>query len=746
MKRRQSVKSVQRQVEAAFRSYTPIILQQRLISKLTQASSTKEEEALLPPCSDNVHGTLVIADISGFTALSSHLSSAETLKEVINDFFSRLIKVIESFKGDVIRFCGDSMLILFQVPSDKVENEDFKVASAITACLCALQLVETCGSYNFETFPLSIHCGISYGEMHLLILGDPKGPLFSTSERNFQSSTERYEYLLTGTTIIKAGEAQAAAKLKQICLTQEMFKFVNEILECITLPDSENLLFQLTGRLSKSYKGNIITNTFEKIQVKREGSGEYEATTTTTSSSKSSDKISDVNRFTMNEAGNSLASSCSDTYTDNQHKPDNDIVEQDHNQLGLSVAELMENNFNFGNRIYLDEMSKFLQYELQLITNSSLMKSLTAVLRPFIDTCARNAVELSTSTLLSEMRFVATIFLHINGLEESFANGHCQLPQEVFLSLLSCLRNHGGHLRQFVQDDKGCIFIACFGLTGSTHGDDCIRAVDASLNMISVLKKLDIVVSCGISYGNVYCGIVGGNDRGEYTVMGNKVNLAARLMACCEKGTISHENCINRILVESDVFQQAKCSFKWLKLPSVVAKGYPAPIEIYTPVCKLTNSSSTPNSGAVVLSWLDYVDPVDISILKVASLLGQTFSIELFKRALIKAGLKKVTKGNRLSLKIYNLVSAGFFHQSIEGYISFCDEAVKSALHASMLESQRGIVEDILAHTYIRPQNIADAKASSSLHLRIFNTIRNFFSRKKGKSNKIYSSISLQGI
>ena len=45
------------------------------------------------------------------------------------------------------------------------------------------------------------------------------------------------------------------------------------------------------------------------------------------------------------------------------------------------------------------------------------------------------------------------------------------------------------------------------------------------------MKDRDISCSAGVTTGEVYCGLVGGASRCEYAVLGDAVNMAARLMA-----------------------------------------------------------------------------------------------------------------------------------------------------------------------------------------------------------------------
>jgi class 3 adenylate cyclase/tetratricopeptide (TPR) repeat protein len=65
-----------------------------------------------------VDGTLLSADLSGFTRLSERLAAlgregAEELTTLLNGVFTGMIGIIERFCGDVIKFGGDALLVLY---------------------------------------------------------------------------------------------------------------------------------------------------------------------------------------------------------------------------------------------------------------------------------------------------------------------------------------------------------------------------------------------------------------------------------------------------------------------------------------------------------------------------------------------------------------------------------------------------------------------------------------------------------
>ncbi|MBI4297286.1 MAG: tetratricopeptide repeat protein [Chloroflexi bacterium] len=65
-----------------------------------------------------VEGTLVMADVSGFTRLSERLAEmgkegAERLTDIINGYFEHMLDIASSFGGSNVKFGGDALLLLF---------------------------------------------------------------------------------------------------------------------------------------------------------------------------------------------------------------------------------------------------------------------------------------------------------------------------------------------------------------------------------------------------------------------------------------------------------------------------------------------------------------------------------------------------------------------------------------------------------------------------------------------------------
>lgn len=65
------------------------------------------------PTIERFHGTLLFVDISGFTILSQKLTP-DRLRSFINAYFKRLIDIVQKYDGEVIKFAGDALFIIWQ--------------------------------------------------------------------------------------------------------------------------------------------------------------------------------------------------------------------------------------------------------------------------------------------------------------------------------------------------------------------------------------------------------------------------------------------------------------------------------------------------------------------------------------------------------------------------------------------------------------------------------------------------------
>ncbi|MFQ6100667.1 MAG: tetratricopeptide repeat protein [Anaerolineae bacterium] len=161
----------------------------------------------------------------------------------------------------------------------------------------------------------------------------------------------------------------------------------------------------------------------------------------------------------------------------------------------------------------------------------------------------------------SDHRWVTTAFADLRGansLVEALGAERGDLLTEVvnrhFLAMRGVVERYEGVLHKVGAGPSGPHLFITFGAPKS-HADDPERAVRAALEMRDALAEVNQEVEAlvgevpglqrplfrqaiGITTGFVFAGSIGSSRRWEYTVMGDLVNLAARLMAAAAEGEI----------------------------------------------------------------------------------------------------------------------------------------------------------------------------------------------------------------
>ena len=181
----------------------------------------------------------------------------------------------------------------------------------------------------------------------------------------------------------------------------------------------------------------------------------------------------------------------------------------------------------------------------------------------------------------AELRRVVVIFISIK-FEPALPDDPSQdsIILENFQSIYSIITDsvvsRSGQVRQFINDDKGTVFIASFGLRGSVTLHPSSTAVEAALDaQEKLLRVMDIQCTIGITLGKVFCGETGSPQRYEYSLLGPSCNLSARLMA---KGAPGEINCDEE--VKSSTGRRHEFTFRG----SHKLKGYEKPVPFYMPI------------------------------------------------------------------------------------------------------------------------------------------------------------------
>ena len=180
-----------------------------------------------------------------------------------------------------------------------------------------------------------------------------------------------------------------------------------------------------------------------------------------------------------------------------------------------------------------------------------------------------------------EERDVTVLFSDIRGFT---AMSEKMKPKEVvstlnsyFSEMIDIIFKFDGTLDKIVGDELMVVFGAPIA-----RDDDAERAVQTAIGMVESLKKFNdkrvkkgkvpINAGIGINKGKVISGNIGSKDQMDYTVIGDTVNLGARL--CSFAGPL-------KIIVSKSVKDEIGDNYKTRKLEPIKVKGKRKPVEIF---------------------------------------------------------------------------------------------------------------------------------------------------------------------
>ena len=170
----------------------------------------------------------------------------------------------------------------------------------------------------------------------------------------------------------------------------------------------------------------------------------------------------------------------------------------------------------------------------------------------------------------SEHRRVTVAFLHFDGTDALIEHEGPSVTAERLEALVSTVqraadRQEVAFLATDVDRDGGKIILTAGA--PSTSGDDEHRMLLAVREIMDAEPPLTMRI--GVNRGSVFVGEVGPPYRRTFTVMGDAVNLAARLMAKADPG---------QILTTPDVLSRSPTGFATVELEPFLVKGKARPV------------------------------------------------------------------------------------------------------------------------------------------------------------------------
>ncbi len=195
-----------------------------------------------------------------------------------------------------------------------------------------------------------------------------------------------------------------------------------------------------------------------------------------------------------------------------------------------------------------------------------------AQIRPWLLPPIYQSLQSGQGEFLAEIRPAVALFLRFEGLDYDHDEDAGKKLDAFIRWVQNVLVGYDSYVMQVLVDDKGSHLYAIFGAPVA-HDDDSERAVGAALELQAAPKQFDFItqIQMGINQGRMRTGAYGSSTRRTYGVLGDGVNVAARLMSQAAPG---------QILVSQSIVEAASAGYYFKFLGPVKFKGKPEPIPV----------------------------------------------------------------------------------------------------------------------------------------------------------------------
>jgi class 3 adenylate cyclase/tetratricopeptide (TPR) repeat protein len=409
-----------------------------------------------------VQGTVLFADISGFTPLTEALArqfgvrrGAEELTRHLNNVYNTLVLEVHRHKGSVINFSGDALTCWFD---EMDENRGARYEdSSLRAIACGLAMQNDMQAFSHVSLPsgnrinLTMKVAVASGPARRFVVGQPLIQLLD---------------VMAGATLVRMAVAEHLAQPGEVICDEFSVAALKDNLEV------------------KEWRTDEITS--ERFAV-----------------------IGDL-----------------------------EMVVQFDNRRPIAPGTLTEDQ-----------------------------------IRPWLLPGVFERLCSGQGEFLTELRLAVALFVRFEGINYDGDEIAGDKLDAFIQRVQTVLAKYEGVLLALTTGDKGSYLHAAFGAL-MAHEDDARRAVYAALELQALPPQLSFIraLQIGITKGGMRAGAYGGMTRRTYDVMGDDVNLAARLMQAASPG---------EVLVSEALQHAVSEAFAWEALAPMLVRGKAQPILVY---------------------------------------------------------------------------------------------------------------------------------------------------------------------
>ena len=238
--------------------------------------------------------------------------------------------------------------------------------------------------------------------------------------------------------------------------------------------------------------------------------------------------------------------------------------------VNLSCSPVFDEKKSFsGIVIALDDLSKI--NKVKSTFKKYVSKNIVDKLLENEDSLNLGGTESEITILFSDIRGFTSMSEKLSPTEI------VKLLNKYFKSMINVVFKYNGTLDKIVGDE----LMVLYGVPLKSE-DDTDNAVKTAIKMFKALDKFNekivkegykpFKIGIGINKGKAVSGNIGSEQQMNYTVIGDTINLGARLCSHAKSG---------EILISSSVKSVISDDYPFKKIPSIEVKGKSKPIEVW---------------------------------------------------------------------------------------------------------------------------------------------------------------------
>lgn len=553
--------------------FLPSVLIQQILKNAAESSSSRWREN-----KERLSAAFLYLDIFGMQGLVDSLPS-ETEYEgperraaifaAIFGSFQRLIAIVHEHGGDVVRFTGEGLLVVWPFDRQGANRQTASRAASISACRCALHL-------------LSLNGDLLWSESDSAILPSQRGNGANVAEspsKKMAQATANVTARLVHEREEHAAMQTKLEKLREFSNDSSGFVALNQGGLILMPGDLEDRVLDIVG--PKNVKSVVVPAQVHRLSLAAGvGVGDLFAM-----------QVGDADRRTLVVWGEHLAEMVRAVQT--HARPGDALTSQDvlavaPDALGLSSSHNRQHALPHSLLLLLSVDREAVGIDVAAAHEASERAATALVASMTSKGLSEGRIDVGQEVLplvagseraLITQSGVAAARAHFEELEctvmvlkltTNYRTASASMQtQQVIQVVQSVLYNdrHEGSLCRFVQMGHGALVITGFGLPPFTVAPAAAarRALSAACALTTKLAPMGVGCTFGIAAGHICLGCLSSSERIEHTWLGRPVAVAIQLANAC--------TALRPLLVDSAVFQAVKTVYSFEAVRAVTHAG-----------------------------------------------------------------------------------------------------------------------------------------------------------------------------